>query len=140
MDLKNFEQLVLNQTEIKILKCIFEFGTISPALVAKQTGLKRPTVYAGAEGLIESGFIREDISGKNIRYTALYETGFKNYLISQKRKLAEKEALITELANTLEKTPRPRGYNIPKVTRIEGTKGIKIGDGSDLVSLALSFI
>jgi len=54
---EKLKALGLSDNEIKVYLCVLENTKITPALVARKTGVSRPTAYGVGKSLAEKGFI-----------------------------------------------------------------------------------
>lgn len=110
----------LTDTEISVYLTILENNKISPTVISKVTNIKRPTVYAAAEDLAKKGFIEKDTSHKTIFYKANDPKELQSIVEHEKRNFEEKERLVTEMIDELEKVPRSADYSVPSTRVIEG--------------------
>jgi sugar-specific transcriptional regulator TrmB len=63
-------QCGLNSTEQKVFMCLLEEGELVASVVAKKTKLKRPTVYAALESLMQRGIIKNNKFAKVMFFSA----------------------------------------------------------------------
>ncbi len=64
----------LNPSEQAVVICLLERGTSIASLISKATGLKRPTVYAALENLLDYGLVLKQKKGA-VTYFSLVDLG-----------------------------------------------------------------
>ncbi len=111
---EKLQQLGLNKTEIEVYLYVLSQGRATPALVSKDTGIKRPTVYAAAIELIRRGIMSEDIGGTS-KYLVASPKDLEQLIIGEKQKLLRDEALIEALLPELEELSRSARTPIPRI-------------------------
>ncbi len=109
------KQLGFNQKEIEIYLKILEHGKITPATLAKITGIKRPTVYSTVKELLEKGVIVEDLAADKQFLLALPPEELDSIIRKDEAKLNEKKALIHEAIAHLQEFTKNTKYSIPKI-------------------------
>lgn len=112
---ENLLELGLNSTEIRVYLNIVERGRTSPSLISRDTGIKRTTVYAAAEELVQKRLIEEDVIGKTKRYLPRSVSSLKNYTKGLRKELDKKDVLIEKLLPELADLAQTRRYSVPKV-------------------------
>ncbi|NTV44360.1 MAG: hypothetical protein HGA67_01525 [Candidatus Yonathbacteria bacterium] len=113
------KQIGLSEKEADIYLCVLEHTIITPALVAKKTGISRPTVYAAGKSLQDKGFIAEEPSSAGVRFVALSPTSIVSDLEKRQDDLDAKFAIAGSLVEELNILPKSQGYSVPKVRFIE---------------------
>ena len=118
MDIREtLDQIGIDGKKADVYLACLELGRGTAYLIAKKTGLKRPTVYDIIDHLMREGLVSRSMSGK-IKYFS--PTDPETLL----RKLKEKEANIRSILPDLENL-----YNSPKlkpfIRYYEGAEGIK---------------
>ncbi len=117
------KKIGLEDKEIVIYMACLEHDLNTPTSIAKQTGIKRTTVYFYIEKLLAKGLVAQKIK-KVKKYIVCLPTknAVKNYLESQKEKIADGEKLLgqlpTEKTNLLNTLPT-------QVYFYEGKEGAK---------------
>lgn len=111
------EQINIDGKKAEIYLACLEMGGATGYLLAKKTGLKRPTVYDLVNQLMKEGLVYKSVKG-NIKY---FSPADPEVLISR---LREKEAKIRSIMPALQDL-----YNSPKtkpfIRYFEGKEGIK---------------
>jgi predicted transcriptional regulator len=110
-------ELGLTKTQVEVYLCILSYGRIMPALVAKITGIKRPTVYGAVVELEKMGIVSEDRAGKS-KYFVATILDFENFVKIKKEELARLEALSTHLLVDLKKVARTSKSSQPEITYV----------------------
>lgn len=111
------EQLGLEDKKAEVYLACLEMGGATAYLIAKKTGLKRPTVYDIMNQLMKEGLVYKSIKGK-VKY---FSPADPEVLV---KKLKEKEILAKEIMPQLQNL-----YNSPQtkpfIRYFEGKEGIK---------------
>jgi HTH-type transcriptional regulator, sugar sensing transcriptional regulator len=111
------EQVGIDGKKAEVYLACLEMGGATGYLLAKKTGLKRPTTYDIINQLMKDGLVYKSIKG-NIKY---YSPADPEVLI---KKLKEKESKIHSIMPALQNL-----YNSPKtkpfIRYFEGKEGIK---------------
>jgi sugar-specific transcriptional regulator TrmB len=114
---ETLEQVGIDGKKADIYLACLEMGGATAYLIAKKTGLKRPTVYDIMNQLMKEGLAYKSIKGK-IKY---FSPADPEMLV---KKLREKENLAKEILPQLQNL-----YNSPKIKPFiryfEGVEGIK---------------
>jgi HTH-type transcriptional regulator, sugar sensing transcriptional regulator len=118
MEIKQIlEQLGIEDKKADVYLACLEMGGATAYLIAKKTGLKRPTVYDIMNQLMKEGLVFKSIKGK-IKY---FSPADPEVLV---KKLKEKEKLTREIMPQLQNL-----YNSPQakpfIRYFEGKEGIK---------------
>ena len=119
------QQLGFEEKEAHIyLACLAQEAS-TPTLLAKQTGLKRSTVYFYLERLKEKGLIKWEVRGARKHISpASPRRGLKNFIAKKKRDLDRGENIVKELLIQIEKMPQEKVAD-SKVYHYEGEEGIR---------------
>lgn len=96
------EQLGLDQKEEGVYRALLRLADASAAKIAKESGLKRTSVYHILENLMSMGLVSTYIQHSTKRYAAENPTKLKSFF-EQKMILAER--LTTILQKEIEKSP-----------------------------------
>ena len=112
-------KLGLTNTEITVYLNILEQGKTTPASISRQTAIKRTTVYAAAQDLVQKGIIEEDNTGKIKYFISRSPADLKNVILKQQNDLANQKKIVDQLIPELELLPKSKTYSIPKVRLIE---------------------
>ena len=122
---KELRKLGLEEKEIQIYLCCLAQKVPTPTLVAKQTGLKRATVYFYLERLKEKGLIEWEIH-KSRKHIALVppRRGLKRYIAKQKEQIERSEDVVKGILAHMEQI---RQVEMPgsKVYHYEGREGMQ---------------
>lgn len=111
---EKLQELGFNKTQIEVYLCVLSRGRATPALISKDTGIKRPTVYAAAIELIKQGIVNEDIAGKS-KYLTASTKDFEQLIAVKKQQLVQQELLATSLLPELKELARSAHSPIPKI-------------------------
>jgi hypothetical protein len=109
------KKLGFGEKEIEVYLTILKHGKISPAHIARLTGIKRPTVYSITKELLEKEVIVEDLASKQSFFIALPPEDLKNLIHVEERKLQAKKHLISKAVQELQGYTRDVKYSIPKI-------------------------
>lgn len=119
------EKLGLEEKEAQIYLSCLNLSTPTPSLVAKQTGLKRATVYFYLERLKEKGLIDWEIYKSRKRISVVPpKQGFKRYIAKQKERVERGEGLVKEFLAHIEKATQEKTTD-SKVYHYEGREGMR---------------
>ena len=111
-------QLGFSDKEIDVYLAILKQGRVLPAVVAKQTGLNRSTVYSVASELLKRGVIKEDLGGP-VRYLVAQPPEDLMQLASREEQaLTKKKQLIQEAVIDLQSLVAGAVYTPPKIAFI----------------------
>lgn len=111
------QQLGLTATEAEVYLNVLSGGRVSPAMVSRDTGIKRPTVYAAAGELVQRGLLSEDLAGKT-KYLVANANDLEKLVIDQKKKLLEQETLAEALLPQLKELARSAKSPVPRITYV----------------------
>lgn len=119
---KSLQQLGLNQKEAQIYLSLLQLGNASVLSIAKQSSIKRPTVYEILESLKNQGLVFENLIGKKKFWQAQAPDKLEEMM---QNKLERIKNILPEL-KTIYNLPQTK----PKVLHYEGFEGIKNAYGS----------
>lgn len=95
-----------NETQSIVYVSILSHGRVLPAYIAKETGIRRPTVYAAITRLVESGLAHWDKAGTSAFVTAnisdfeYFKKGIEEKLLLQKQAAAEITPLLQVISSS----------------------------------------
>jgi DNA-binding MarR family transcriptional regulator len=112
----------LNAKEIAAYQAIVKLGSISPAVLAKAIGVKRPTAYHVGRALVEKGLLSEDQTRRPRVFTLASAKEILSLIDTDKRRLHEREISLKKLANELSTSSAKKSYPVPTVRFIEAEK------------------
>jgi len=110
--------LGFTENETKIYVGILQKGRVSPANLAKTTGLNRTTVYSVAKVLLKKGIIAEDLAGPTAYLVARPPQDLRELVAQEEREIAEKKRNVESAIEQLDQLAQEAGVNIPKVVFI----------------------
>jgi sugar-specific transcriptional regulator TrmB len=113
------KQLGLTDNEIKVYLCVLENTKITPALIARKTGVTRPTAYGVGKSLVEKGYIEADQLSPTLYFVALPPENISKIIKKERLELEEKLKTAESLVSELTLVPRSKNYSIPKVKFID---------------------
>lgn len=116
---EKLKQLGLSENEIKIYLSVLEHTKITPALLARKTGVSRPTAYGVGKSLVEKGFIEADELSPTLYFVALPPENIEKIIKKEQLELEEKLKTAQSLVGELALVPRSKNYSIPKVRFID---------------------
>lgn len=112
-------ELGLTKHDIAVYLCVLKHKRILPALVARETGINRSTVYSVLKSLGKRGLIYEDLGGKSAYVMALPPEHLQNLTRTARLALARKERLIKHAAEELAAIAGSEALPIPKIRYVE---------------------
>ncbi len=115
-------KLGLNESEIAVYSYLVKHPFSTPALVARQTKLNRPTVYNICKKLALRGLVIEDLGDKTLKLLATPGDELPFILKRDEEELRAKTKTIEALANELSLMKSSRAYPVPKIRFIEQDK------------------
>ena len=116
------KQIGLNDKEIKVYLAIQQYGKITPAEIAKLTGINRTTVYSTAKELMRLGIVTEDL-GSSPRYLlALPAAELEKVIVREEKRLEAKKQVVGQAISELKAFTKQTKYSIPKITFITEEK------------------
>lgn len=113
------KKLGLTGNEIKVYLCVLENTKITPALIARKTGVTRPTAYSVGKSLVEKGFIEADELSPTLYFVALPPENIGKIVKKEKIELEEKLKTVESLIGELSLVPKSKNYSVPKVKFID---------------------
>lgn len=109
------KDLGLTEKEILVYMTVLQQGKVSPADVAKLTGINRTTVYSISQELQKKGMIRED-AGKTKYLLARPPHDLSDILEREQEQLKRKEHVMNRLIGELEPLTKNMRYSVPHMT------------------------
>ncbi|KND46912.1 MAG: Transcriptional regulator, TrmB [Parcubacteria bacterium C7867-004] len=122
MDEKLLAALDLNPSEIAVYTAVLESGGLPPAQLAKVAGMKRTTAYSVAGSLVEKGLLIEDATKRPRVFTPSAPEQVLALMDTEKKRVSEREGVLTNLANELSKRSAAQSYPVPTVRFIPEDK------------------
>lgn len=116
---EKLKTLGLTENEIKVYLCVLENTKITPSLVARKTGISRPTAYGVGKSLAEKGFIELDELSPTLYFLSLPPENLAKSVRKEKMDLEEKIKTAESLVSELTLVPRSKNYSVPKVKFID---------------------
>lgn len=107
-------QLGFNKTETEVYLYVISHGRVTPAMISKDTGIKRPTVYAAASELVRRGIMHEDLGSKS-KYLVAKPRDLEKLVVEQRQKVLTEEALVADLLPELKDLASQARSPIPRV-------------------------
>jgi len=114
---KNLKKLGLDEKEAKVYLALLELSEGNIQQIAKESGVKRTTVYDIIESLKEKGLLSSSTHRKKTIYSAEDPRKLEYTLEEKKKTLQSILPELLSIANKLDKKPKIRFY--------EGIEGIK---------------
>jgi predicted DNA-binding transcriptional regulator len=111
---EKLQKLGFSKTEAEIYLYILSQGRVSPAIVSKDTGIKRPTVYAAASELVRKGVVTEDLGGRS-KYLTASPNDLEKLVIAEKQRVLEEEVLVDSLLPELKALSQSAQSPIPRI-------------------------
>jgi predicted DNA-binding transcriptional regulator len=112
---ETLKKLGLDEKEIAVFIAVLERGRVSPAIVAKVTGINRSTVYSVAKVLADQGLLRIDTTVEPAYLVVESAEVLKTLVSRQERELAIQKSLVADAMKQLESVPQSKRYSVPKV-------------------------
>lgn len=112
------KKLDFNDKEITIYLALLQQGRITPADLARSTGINRTTVYSVAKELIKKGVVAEDLGGEQLALVARPPEDLQYLIQQEEKKLATKKAAVDSALDTLKSLAKNTKYTIPKIVFI----------------------
>jgi sugar-specific transcriptional regulator TrmB len=115
--------LGMTDTEIEIYRAGLAYDTVGANELAKQTGIKRPTVYHALETLLQKGLVAKSGTAASLRFS-MADPATLSHLIDQRIGVLQKQkdTLGTTIAALAQSA---RGKADFRVEHYEGIDGIK---------------
>lgn len=122
MDLNVLGPLDLNKNEITLYKAVLKAGHLTPAEIAKQTNMKRPTAYNVARSLVEKGLLVEDSTKRPAAFLLADPEQILSQIEKEKKQLTEREDSYKKIAAEISKITADKTYAVPTVRFVEEVK------------------
>ena len=119
-----FKKLGLNDSEVKALLYLYEYGRARATVVAKKVELPRTTIYSILEGLEAKGLVSTEKGNGPAFFVANHPSALLRIVDEEKQRLRQVEHAATELAEALEPYFRTKNINLPKLKFFEGSKNV----------------
>lgn len=114
--------LGLSPNEVRVYNSVLKLGEVTPAALAKATGIKRTTAYSIARGLAEKGLLVEDTTRRPRTFTGATPSQVRDLLRVDKKRIEERGELLKTLADELQNRASKSTYSVPTVRFIEEGK------------------
>jgi len=115
-------KLGLSESEIAVYNEVVKHRLVTPALIARETKLNRPTVYNICKKLVTRGLIIEDLGDKTLKLMPTPPEELASVLKRDEDELKDKAKNIEILANELSLLKSSHNYPVPKIRFIEQDK------------------
>lgn len=115
----NLKALGFGEKEIEVYLAVLSRGKTTPARVASDTGINRPTVYATAKTLVEKGVLSEDLAGPTKYLVAEPIEAIVSMIEREKIGLSKKLELAKQVQSELAELGGAKQFSIPKIKFIE---------------------
>lgn len=112
------QKLDFNEKEIDLYLAILQRGKITPADLAKITGINRTTVYSVTKELVKKGVVAEDLGSEIMYLVALPPQDLNLVIKKEEKKLAEKKDLVAKAMSELNSFAKNTKYAVPKIVYI----------------------
>ncbi len=112
-------ELGLNAKEAQVYQTALKYPKVSPAALAKQTKLPRPTVYNICKSLVAKGLLIEDLGEKSLQLVPASALELKSLIKKEEDEYKAKARVIEELSNELSLMKSGDSYPVPKIRFIE---------------------
>ena len=120
MDLEeSLQQLGLSPSETAVYLSVVRLGKTLPSRVAKDTGIKRSTVYGLIKSLVEKRLVEEDLGGKTTYVIARPLEALDDLLTEDKRQLKRKQKALDHSISELEQLSHSGSYSPPRIRFVE---------------------
>lgn len=112
------KKMGFNEKEVDLYLAILQRGKITPADLARITGINRTTVYSATKELIKKGVIAEDLGGEIMYLVALPPQDLNLVIKKEEQKLMEKKDLVAKAIVELSSLAKYTKYSVPKIVYI----------------------
>jgi sugar-specific transcriptional regulator TrmB len=109
------KKLGFGDKEIEVYLAILKHGKITPAELAKTTGINRTTIYSVSKELVKKGVITEDLGGSVVYFVASPPKDLGQIIKKEEKQLEEKKGLIDNAIKELADLAGQTKYSIPKI-------------------------
>ena len=117
--------LGFSEKEQHVYTTLVSTGKATPARIAAQTGIRRPTVYAVLDDLVTRGFVTADGTKKILYYSPTPPQDLGKIAKRARFELAKEEEQVALLAAALKQLPQSKTYAVPRLTFIEGAEQVE---------------
>jgi sugar-specific transcriptional regulator TrmB len=125
---KILEKTGLSKKEVKVYLASLHLGSQPASVIAKNTGIKRTTIYDIFDALIKKGLASKIDKGAAVYFQVLDPKNLISYLERDKneyiRKIEKEKQEINEILPALQSLENPESTK-PKVQFFEGEKGMR---------------
>lgn len=111
--------LGFSEKEVAVYLEILRRGRVTPAQIAKGTGINRSSVYVIVASLVQKGLIYEEVGNKTAHFIAKPVDELEGLYQRDRRALERKRKLVESAIEKLERYPRDTNYAPPRVRYIE---------------------
>lgn len=119
MDAALLSALGLSDGEARLYRAVLKAGEITPAALAKASGMKRTTAYSAARGLAEKGLLVENASRRPRVFSPAAPEDIALVIETEKKRSAERQALLAKLSDSVSLQNAEKDYPVPKIRFIE---------------------
>ncbi|MFA6006525.1 MAG: helix-turn-helix domain-containing protein [Candidatus Paceibacterota bacterium] len=112
-------KLGLSESEIAVYSQVVRHRLCTPALIARETKLNRPTVYNICKKLVARGLLIEDLGDKTLKLLPTAPDELASILKRDEEELKNKALVLEQLGNELALMKSSRTYPVPRVRFIE---------------------
>ncbi len=112
-------KLGLSESEIAVYSQVVKHRLCTPALIARETRLNRPTVYNICKKLVARGLLIEDLGDKMLKLLPTPPDELNSILKRDEEELKNKALALEQLSNELSLLKSSRNYPVPKIRFIE---------------------
>jgi sugar-specific transcriptional regulator TrmB len=109
------KKLDFSEKEIEIYLAILKSGKITPADLAKITGINRSTVYVISSELGEKGVISHDLSGPIKYLVAVPPEELENIIKKEEKRIESRKVLVSRAIEELKSFSGDVRYSLPKI-------------------------
>lgn len=115
----------LDDREVAIYKSCLQHELNTPSSIARNTGIKRTTVYLSIEKLKEKNLLHSVIKKDKKYFSAISpEIGLKNYIENKKDQISEEELMVEEIKKYLQAHKAKDNQNT-KISYFDTNEGIR---------------
>lgn len=111
-------KLGFSDKESDVYLALLQYGTMTPAEIAKLTRISRPTVYSVSKELVKKGVVTEDLGGSSRSLTAKRPEDLAILVNREQKALDAKKATVNQAIAELQKIAQSSKYSIPKIVFI----------------------
>ena len=119
-------QIGLTEREAKIYLTGLSYPSVDANEIAKQTQIKRPTVYHALETLIQKGLASKKTSGAKRQFVMTSPEMIRTFLDQKMQALEKQQHLLKELVPLLQQRQQQTDAEKIQVTQYDGIEGIKM--------------